>query len=55
MLGETYWELMSNIDHWLFELTLLALFDGLIGALAWPLVKRWIKTHDRIHHGKDNV
>lgn len=54
MIAETYWELMKDPSHWLFELTLLALFDGLIGALAWPLVKRWIKTHDRIHHGKEN-
>lgn len=50
MLGETYWELMRNIDHWLFELTLIFLFDVVIGMLAYPLFRKWLAAHDRRHH-----
>ena len=50
VLAETYVELLKDPNHWLFELTLIAIFDGLIGAIAYPLVKRWLKNHDERKH-----
>lgn len=50
ILAETYWELMKDPAHWLFELTLIVIFDVIIGAIAWPFIKRWIKEHDRKKH-----
>lgn len=50
LAAETYWELMSDPAHWLFELTLIVIFDIIIGAIAWPFVKNWIKKHDEKKH-----
>jgi hypothetical protein len=49
MEHETFFTLLSDPAHWLFELTLMAVVDGLIGALIWPRLKRW--TH---HHREDD-
>jgi hypothetical protein len=45
--GETFWTLFSDIAHWEFELFLMVLFDGLIGALAWPFLKRYWNRHHK--------
>jgi len=42
---ETFWTLLRNGAHWEFELFLMLLFDGLIGALLWPFVKKHIEHH----------
>lgn len=49
-LSETYWELMRDPAHWLFEITLILIFDVIIGMVAWPFVKKWIKNHDEKKH-----
>lgn len=54
ILSETYWELMRNVDHWLFELTLIFIFDVMIGMLAYPLFRKWLAAHDRRHHRPHN-
>lgn len=47
-----YLELLSDPAHWAFEITLMLLIDGLLLALiARPLMKRWVKRHDREVHG----
>jgi hypothetical protein len=42
---ETFWTLLHNAAHWEFEIFLMIVFDGVIGALAWPLVKKHWKHH----------
>ncbi len=44
-MHETFWTLLHDPAHWAFELFLMALFDGVIGALVWP----YVRTH-WIHH-----
>lgn len=45
MEQETFWTLLQDPAHWAFELFLIALFDGLIGVLIWPRIKRFFKHH----------
>jgi len=46
---ETFWTLLHDAAHWEFELFLMAVFDGLIGAgivgFCWPRVKKHWKHH----------
>lgn len=52
MLAETFVELASDPSHWAFEV-LTDLVLGGLGALAVrPLIGRWVRKHDRDHHGK---
>lgn len=51
--GEGVWSVLTSGPHLLAELVLLAVFDGLIGALAWPLFKRWLHRHDEQEHHPD--
>ena len=53
---ETLLTLLKDPAHWGFELILIALFDGLIGAILYPLfikprIDRW-KAH---HKGDDTA
>lgn len=43
--SETFFELLASPGHWLFEIFLIALFDGLIGLLIWPKIKGWFQHH----------
>ena len=42
---ETFWSLLHNAAHWEFEIFLMVLFDGLIGALIWPFVRKHWQHH----------
>lgn len=44
-MHETFWTLLQDPAHWMFEIFLMILFDGLIGAIAWPFVHRHWKHH----------
>lgn len=45
---ETFWTLASDAAHWEFELFLMLLFDGIVGAVAWPFVrKHWLHHRER--------
>jgi hypothetical protein len=37
---ETFTSLLHNKAHWEFEIFLILLFDGLLGCLIWPFLKR---------------
>jgi len=51
---ETFWTLFMDPNHWLFELFLMVLFDGIIGALAWPFLrKHW--SHHKARDEKEGV
>jgi hypothetical protein len=45
MEEETFWTLLQDLPHWEFELFLIFLFDGLVGLLIWPRIKRFFKHH----------
>jgi hypothetical protein len=40
---ETFWTLLRDPAHWEFEIFLMVVFDGLLGALLFPAVRRWIR------------
>ena len=42
---ETFWSLLHNAAHWEFEIFLMILFDGVIGLLLWPFIKKHWKHH----------
>jgi hypothetical protein len=46
MVSETYWQLLTNVPHWLFEIT----SDAVLGLALYPLIKRMVRRHDRTHH-----
>ena len=50
LLAETYTELLRDPAHWYFELTLIVIFDIIIGAIAWPFIKQAIRKHDERKH-----
>lgn len=54
IIGETFIELVKDPNHWAFEIMLMVLFDGLIGAAAIPLFKRWLKNHDAKKHAHEH-
>ena len=43
---ETFWTLLFDPSHWEFEIFLMIIFDGLIGALIWPRIKKWFQHHE---------
>lgn len=49
MEHETFLSLVCDPNHWLFELMLMALFDGLVGMILWPCFRRFA-----LHHRKDD-
>jgi hypothetical protein len=42
---ETFWTLLHDSAHWEFELFLMALFDGVIGCILWPFLKKHYNHH----------
>ena len=42
---ETFWSLLHDRAHWEFELFLMLLFDGIIGAVLWPFLKKHYDHH----------
>lgn len=42
MLGE-YLNILKDPAHWLFEITLILLFDVIIGLIVWPKVTKILK------------
>jgi len=49
---ETFWTLLHDLPHWEFEMFLMAIFDGIVGAgiigFAWPKVKKhWLHHLER--------
>lgn len=54
VLAETFIELLGNAGHWEFEIFGMIIFDGLLGAVTFPFVKRWIKKHDERKHAHEH-
>ncbi len=53
-LFQRYWELVTDPAHLLLELTLIILIDVIIGMIAWPFAKKWLKEHDRKKHAHEH-
>jgi hypothetical protein len=53
MEHETVWTLLCDPAHWIFELILLVVFDGLIGALLWPFIRARVQRWKSHHRGDD--
>jgi len=49
-MHETFWTLLRDPAHWLFELFLMLLFDGLVAGILWPFVR----VHWKHHIDRDN-
>lgn len=49
--SETFVQLLRSPGHWLFEIFLMVLFDGVIGLLLWP----WARRHWKHHVTRDNI
>jgi hypothetical protein len=45
MEHETFFTLLKDPAHWLFEIFLIFIFDGIIGLLIWPRCKRFFRHH----------
>lgn len=53
MEHETFWTLLKDPAHWMFELFLIALFDGLVGLILWPKIKKFLRHYrsdDKLIH-----
>lgn len=49
-----YWSILTDPAHVAVELTLMALIDGMILGLLWPLIRRLINHRlDRLHRELD--
>lgn len=51
ILAETYIDLLTDVNHWLFELTTDLVFAGIVALPFWPAIKRQvIRKHDEQFH-----
>lgn len=49
-----YLHLLRDPAHWMFELTLITIIDGLLIGLGWRwFTRRWVAKHDREAHSED--
>lgn len=57
MLAESFWTLLRDPAHWQFELFLMLVFDVVLGALVWPVIKRHIHrdVDDAEEHEHDQI
>jgi len=47
MIAETYFELVTDPNHWFLEITIMIVFDVIIGYFIWGAVKRHIHKDDK--------
>jgi hypothetical protein len=45
MMSETFWTLLRDPAHWLFELFLMVVFDGIVLGVCWPFLRKHWKHH----------
>ena len=44
-MHETFWTLLQDRAHWEFELFLMLLFDGVVGCVLFPFVRKHWRHH----------
>jgi hypothetical protein len=42
---ETFWTLLQDKAHWMFEIFVNIVFDGILLGLCWPFIKKHLKHH----------
>ena len=42
-------ELVKSPGHWMFEIMLMIIFDGVIGIMIWPFIKHLWDDHKKFH------
>lgn len=47
LADETYFDLVTNVPHVLFELT----WEMITGVVVYPFIRWGVKLHDRRKHG----
>jgi hypothetical protein len=45
MEHETFWTLLKDPAHWIFEIFLMFLFDFVVGILIWPRLQKALTHH----------
>lgn len=51
---ETFWELLTSWPHWALEMMLMVIFDGVVGVLVWPFIKKhW--AHHKYRDARDKA
>lgn len=53
MEHETLWTLLKDPAHIELELLLIFIFDGVIGLVLWPLIKKHLGRWQTHHRGDD--
>lgn len=46
-MQEEFIELIKSPAHWLFELTIVFIFDIILGILIWPKIKEILRHLDK--------
>lgn len=52
-----FWSDLAEVlgpGHVVGEMCFALVFDGAVGFIAWPWIKRMIQRHDKEHHLKEN-
>lgn len=47
---QQFWGTFWDFGHFTTEIAVTVLFDGIVGAVLWPLTKRAVRIHDRTTH-----
>lgn len=47
-----YLELLKSPGHWMFEITLMLIFDFIIGIIIWPIIKHLWQDHKKYHENE---
>lgn len=51
MIAETMIELLQDPHHWGFEIVSSMTENIVLGLIALPLFRKWLKAHDAKKHG----
>jgi hypothetical protein len=43
---ETLWSLLTDRNHWIMEIIIMMLFDGIGGLIVWPFFRKWLLHHE---------
>lgn len=54
VLAESFVDLLQDPHHWGFEIVAAIAEFVVVGLIATPLIKRWVRNHDKVHHPKDS-
>lgn len=53
VFAEAFTDLLRDPNHWGFEIIAAVVEFVIVGLILTPLIKRWIRTHDKVHHNHE--